>query len=73
MNLAIANWLEAAPDEVKRAFGGSIHVINFWHAQRNRCFQIPGSNDGSISEECKVLFREEFDVFDTIIKVTESW
>lgn len=70
---SVADWLESAPPEVKRAFGGSIHVVNFWHAQRNRCFQIPGSNDGSISDECRAQFREEFEVFDTLINVTKAW
>lgn len=70
---ALIDWLRSAPDAVKEVFGSSIHVINFLHDQRNRCFQTPRANDGSISEECTRAFEREFLVFDAFIKAAGDW
>lgn len=71
--LTVDEWLEAAPLPVKRMFAGSISVINFWHDYRNRCFQIPGANDGSISEECKAGFREQYEICDAVVRALKNW
>lgn len=63
----VREWLACAPDEVKRMFAGSINVLNFWRDERNRNFQMVGAYDGSISDECRALCREDFEVCNTII------
>jgi len=69
----VSKWLSDAPKAVKEVFAGSIHVINFFHEQRNRCFQTPRASDGSISEECTRAFKREFQVFDAFIKAARDW
>ena len=69
----VADWLQSAPLSVKRMFGGSITVRNFWREERNRSFQMQGVYDGSISDECKSVFQEYFEICDTIIKVSREW
>lgn len=73
MSDEVSKWLSDAPEVVKEVFAGSIHVINFLHDQRNRCFQTPRANDGSISEECTRAFEREFQVFDAFIKAARDW
>jgi len=73
MKSDVADWLHSAPPSVKRMFGGSITVRNFWREERNRSFQMRGVYDGSISDECKSVFQEYFEICDTIIKVSREW
>jgi hypothetical protein len=69
----VAEWLQQAPTRVKQYLSGSIHVCNFLHDERNRAFQIPGANDGSISDECTERFKEQYEICDAMIKVIRTW
>ena len=54
-------WLESQLASVKRILG-TIDGINFLAAKRNTAFQMPGAYDGAMSEECKRLCREEYEI-----------
>ena len=54
----IHEWLESAPSEIKEFLASPV-AFKFLVDQRNISFQMPGAYDGSMSEECKALFRNQ--------------
>ena len=58
--------------DFKRFMFGDIVNINFMHQRRNECFQMMGKYDGSASEECKRLFREEYEFWDALIRERDA-
>ena len=48
-----------AARRVLRKWVNDIYVLNFLHDHRNACFQMRGCYDGSMSDECKALFKEQ--------------
>ena len=40
----------------------TVHGHEFLHARRNVSFQLQGMYDGAMSEKCKQMFRDEFDL-----------
>jgi hypothetical protein len=70
---ATAAWLDAAPPAVRRLIGTNILMSNFLRDLRNKCFQMQGQYDGSISEECKALFAEQQQVCEAFVQASKRW
>ena len=56
----VAEWVKSAPPGMLVWFD-SIAFRRFVAEQRQASFQLPGSMDGAMSEDCKQLFREQYD------------
>lgn len=64
-------WVNQAPPAAIACFQ-SVILMNELCRFRNVCFQMPGAHDGSISDECKQVFREHFEALDEFINAVRS-
>lgn len=59
--MTIAEWVQAAPPEVKQWLDG-INVRNFVAKQRTHEFQMIGKYDGAMDEVCKDICLRNYQV-----------
>lgn len=59
-SMTIREWVNLAPDGIRAALQ-SVPVMNFLREHQNQTFQMIGSYDGAMSEECKESFRKDFE------------
>jgi hypothetical protein len=60
----IADWVASAPPVVARIFRGNILGTRALKELRRQCFQLIGCYDGSISDQSRASFQEQYDALD---------
>lgn len=68
---SVIEWVASAPREIRNALQ-SVVVMNELRRFRNVCFQIPGANDGSISEECSKSFKTHYRAMTAFVCALEN-
>ena len=65
------NEIEQLKDELKQIKSllfDNIHGVNFMYIQRKLAFQMQGQYDGSMSDDCKLVFKSQYNAWDKLIK-----
>lgn len=65
------NWCREMPEYLRHALT-SVPLMNELRRHRNATFQLIGSQDGSMSEACMQLFRDDYAALDEFVKFLET-